>query len=103
MRALQECNNITKNGTYNKRSDARGFGQQHRSEFQTDPNGWLPPTKFKTARKAFDEIGVLIFKIPPRSPDLNPIENFFNLVVTKLRKEVLDEKIESETYDEFRQ
>ena len=44
----------------------------------------------------------MIFKIPPRSPDLNPIENFFNLVVRKLRKQVLDEQIESETYDEFR-
>ena len=62
-----------------------------------------PQQNSKLARKAFDEIGVMICKIPPRSPDLNPFENFFNLVVRKLRKLVLDEQIESETFDEFRQ
>ena len=45
----------------------------------------------------------MIFKILPRSPDLNAIENFFNLVVRKLRKQVLEEQIELETYDKFRQ
>ena len=45
----------------------------------------------------------MIFKILPRSPDLNAIENFFNLVVRKLRKQVLEEQIDSETYDKFRQ
>ena len=45
----------------------------------------------------------MIFKIPSHSPDLNPIQNFFSLVVRKLRKQVLEEQIESETYDEFMQ
>ena len=45
----------------------------------------------------------MIFKILPRSPDLNAIENFFNLVVRKLRKQVLEEQIELETCDKFRQ
>ena len=45
----------------------------------------------------------MIFKIPSHSPDLNPIENFFSLVVRKLRKQVLEEQIESETYDELMQ
>ena len=52
MRALQEYNNITKNGT-DMRCDARGFGKQHQSKFQTNPNGWLPSTKFKTGTKSF--------------------------------------------------
>ena len=45
----------------------------------------------------------MIFKIPSHSPDLKPIENFFSLVVRKLRKQVLEEQIESETYDELMQ
>ena len=45
----------------------------------------------------------MIFKIPSHSPDLNPIENFFSLFVRKLRKQVLEEQIESETYDELMQ
>ena len=62
-----------------------------------------PRQNSKTARKAFQNNEALIFKIPPRSPDLNPIENFFNLVTRELRKQVLDNNIESETKDEFRQ
>jgi len=62
-----------------------------------------PRQNCKKARKAFQNIEALIFKIPPRSPDLNPIENFFNLVTRELRKQVLENNIESETKDEFRQ
>ena len=72
-------------------------------ENSIDPNskrilmgGW-PRQNSKLAQKAFDEIGVMIFKILPRSPDLNATENFFNLVVRKLRKQVLEEQIDSET------
>ena len=61
-----------------------------------------PGQNSKLPRTALDEIGVMIFKIPPLSPDLNPIQNIFNVVVRKLRKQVLHEQIESETYDEFR-
>ena len=38
-----------------------------------------------------------MFKIPPRSCDLNPIENFFNLVVQKLNKEAIEKDITDET------
>ena len=50
-----------------------------------------PRQNSKLAQKGFNEIGVMIFKTPPLSPDLNPIESFFNLVVTKLSKQELDE------------
>ena len=100
MWPLQEYNNITKIDTDKKRWDARGFGKQHQSKFQANPNGWLPLTKFKTGTKSFRWSRS---KIPPCSSDLNPIQNFFNLVVRKLRKQLLDEQIESETYDQFRQ
>jgi len=38
---------------------------------------------------------------PPRSPDLNPIENFFALVTKQLRSQVIERKIEKETFEEF--
>ena len=39
--------------------------------------------------------------IPPRSPDLNPIEDIFNLASRKLEKDALQEGITRESYDEF--
>ena len=42
-----------------------------------------------------------LLKIPPRSPDLNPIENIFNIVSRKLEKDALDRGITRESYAEF--
>ena len=39
--------------------------------------------------------------IPPRSPDLNPIENLFNIVRMNLRKEARDKHIRHETKGQF--
>lgn len=44
-----------------------------------------------------------VFNIPPRSPDLNPIENFFNLIKKLLRKEAMEKNIMHETFEEFSQ
>ena len=60
-----------------------------------------PRQNSKKALKALEDVGALVFKIPPRSPDLNPIENFFALVTKTLRKQVIEENIVRETYDEF--
>lgn len=60
-----------------------------------------PSQNCAVARKAFGEIGALRFKIPARSPDLNPIENLFHLVSVKLEKDALSEHILSETFEEF--
>ena len=35
----------------------------------------------------------MIFKIPARSPDLNPIQNFFNIVAKDLKKQAVDNNI----------
>ena len=40
-------------------------------------------------------------KIPPRSPDINPIENIFHLVKNKLDDEAIEKNIVSESMDEF--
>ena len=55
-------------------------------------DGW-PRQNSKKTLKALEDIGALVFKIPPRSPDLNPIENFFALVTKTLRKQVIEENI----------
>ena len=39
-----------------------------------------PSQNSKAAKTALDKIGVVQFSIPPRNPDLNPIENVLNLV-----------------------
>ena len=53
------------------------------------------------AKNAISNIGARIFPIPPRSPDINPIENFFHLVKTKLNKDALEQNITKESYQEF--
>ena len=60
-----------------------------------------PRQNSKTALRAVARIGGLVFKIPPRSPDLNPIENFFNLVVQKLNNEAIEKDITDKTFQSF--
>ena len=43
-----------------------------------------------------------LFQIPPRSPDLNPIENFFHLVRCKLKSDALALNITKQTLEEFK-
>ena len=42
-----------------------------------------------------------LLKIPPRSHDLNPIENIFHIVSKKLEKDALNKGITHESYKEF--
>ena len=44
---------------------------------------------------------VILFRIPPRSPELNSIENFFNLAFTRLAQEAIKKEIKEESFDEF--
>ena len=44
----------------------------------------------KTARDAMARCHCEVFKMPPRSPDLNPIENIFNIVSRKLEKDAME-------------
>ena len=60
-----------------------------------------PRQTCKKAMQAYDRINAKVFKIPSRSPDLNPIENFFNLVSRALKKQALEQKINKETLEEF--
>lgn len=53
------------------------------------------------AKMAWKNLGCEMFSIPPRSPDLNPIENIFHLVRQQLDKDALENEITHETYDVF--
>jgi len=60
-----------------------------------------PSQNSAAARSAFEDVGALLFKIPPRSPDINPIENVFHLVSKKLEKQALRKQITYETFEDF--
>ena len=55
----------------------------------------------KIAKEAMTAIGCKMFGIPPRSPDLNPIENVFHLIRRKLREDALRMEITYENYEQF--
>ena len=52
-----------------------------------------PSQNSKAAKTALEKIGAVQFSIPPRSPDLNPIENGFNLVEKKLGSDAVKHSI----------
>ena len=47
-------------------------------------------------------MGAEVVHIPPRSPDLNPIENVFNNFKHDLAKGALQGQIQKESFDEFK-
>ena len=60
-----------------------------------------PSQNSKLARDAMFSIGARKFSIPPRSPDLNPIENIFNITKNKLHEDALEQYIEFENFQAF--
>ena len=60
-----------------------------------------PSQNSAVARTALDEIGTIIFAILPRSPDLNPIENFLHLINMELKKNTISRRIQSESFEQF--
>lgn len=68
---------------------------------------WLqdgdPSQNSAKARTAMESLDANLIRIPPRSPDLNPIENVFAYVKKELKLQVLQNDLERETYDDFSQ
>jgi len=60
-----------------------------------------PRQNAKMAMRAIDDVHGLVFKIPPRSPDLNPIENFFHTLTKRLKSDALEKKITKESFEEL--
>ena len=53
------------------------------------------------ATKAITKVGRMVFEMSARSPDLNLIENFFNIVAKDLRKQAVVNTIRKETFEQF--
>ena len=53
------------------------------------------------ALRALRRINAKVLKIPPRSPDLNPIENIFKLLGDQLSKDALEKNINEESFESF--
>lgn len=60
-----------------------------------------PSQNCAAVKRVLQLIGAKLLSIPARSPDINPIENFFHLVKRELRKDALERNITSESYNEF--
>ena len=60
-----------------------------------------PRQNSKIAMHAIEKVGGLVFKIPPRSPDLNPIENFFHSLTVRLNNDAIKKQITRENYIEL--
>ena len=60
-----------------------------------------PSQNSTKAQRALQDVGALLFRIPARSPDLNPIENIFNIVSAKLERDALRKQIKHKTFDQF--
>ena len=55
----------------------------------------------KLARLAMENVRAELVKIPPRSPDLNPIENLFKSISDELTSQAITKQIDRESYTEF--
>ena len=60
-----------------------------------------PSQNSAATRKSIHACNAVCLNIPPRIPDLNPIENLCHLVDKKLSEDAKKQKIEHETYEQF--
>ena len=60
-----------------------------------------PSQNSKAARDAMAAVNAELLPIPPRSPDLNPIENIFKLAGDNLRANAIRFQIRKETFEAF--
>ena len=60
-----------------------------------------PSQNCKISREAMGKVGCRLFKIPARSPDLNPIENVFHLIGKRLREDAVSRNLTKETFRQF--
>jgi hypothetical protein len=62
-----------------------------------------PSQNSSVAKQAFVDVNAHLFKIPPRSPDLNPIENIFHLAAKKIKSDGKKLNIQTESFVQFSQ
>ena len=57
-----------------------------------------PLQNCKISRRAMEKVGCCLFKIPARSPDLNPTENVLYQLGKKLREDAVSKNLTKETF-----
>lgn len=82
-----------------KRNFIKMYGDADKDDVDYFLQDGDPSQNSKIAKAAMKSVKAEIFAIPPRSADLNPIENIFAMVNSALKKEA--RTIEYETRDEF--
>jgi len=60
-----------------------------------------PSQNSAPANQALQTLNIDKLLIPPRSPDMNPIENVFHLLNQQLRKDAIAKRITKETFHKF--
>ena len=60
-----------------------------------------PVQNSKVAMQILEDIGAELVPIPPRSPDLNPIENLFAQLGKQVELDSIAKKITNQTFEEF--
>jgi len=77
------------------------FEKSHKGNYRIFVQDGDPCQNSAKAKAAFVSINATLLSIPPRSPDLNPIENLFHLVKNDLAKQAVEQQIVHETFREF--
>ena len=60
-----------------------------------------PSQKRTVVKRALCTLNCPLLLIPPRSPDMNPIENIFNIIRKRIEREAMQKRISKETNSEF--
>ena len=62
-----------------------------------------PSQNSAVAKIALQRVSAQLLKIPPRSPDLNPIENMFKSVSDDLHDSTIEKQLERESFTQFKE
>lgn len=92
-------------GHYFKDLVERKFVNMFENANKGDSKLWIqdgdPSQNSALARSSWLALGAELLSIPPRSPDINPIENFFKLVKDRLTKDAITNNITWESFPDF--
>lgn len=95
----------TLDGHYFKDLVEREFGNMFEKTNKGDSKLWIqdgdPSQNSALARCSCLALGAQLLSIPPRSPDINPLENFFKLVKDRLTKDAIANNITWESFLDF--
>ena len=113
MVAIAYGKGIIKCHQYNEHINGELFAEFIKEKFDNmfqssaNPRGRLflqdgcPSQYSALAQEAMDKMNCRLFKIPARSPDLNPIENIFHLVGKQLKKDAVEKNLTNESFIAF--